>query len=116
MFGKDEAPETRLRRKFWSALDDSPFIMLGLKGVEDDRTRPMTAQVDVPKDGDKEDGGQIYFFGTSTCAVIGRVRSSSTPFRPSMMNGLSSSALQNFLRNLVSGVSSLPNIAWAPWG
>ena len=69
MFGKDEAPETRLRRKFWSALDDSPFMMLGLKGVEDDRTRPMTAQIDLPKGGDKEDGGQIYFFGSKSDGV-----------------------------------------------
>lgn len=69
MFGKDENPETKLRRKFWSALDDSPFVMLGLKGVEDDRTRPMTAQIDVPQGGDKEDGGQIYFFGSKTDGV-----------------------------------------------
>ena len=26
-------PEIKLRKKFWTALDDSPFIMLGLKGV-----------------------------------------------------------------------------------
>ena len=33
MFGHDEAPETRLRKKFFTALDDSPFVMLGLEGV-----------------------------------------------------------------------------------
>ena len=69
MFGTDETPETRLRKKFWNALDDSPFMMLGLKGVEDDRTRPMTAQIDVPKDGDKEDGGQIFFFASKSDGV-----------------------------------------------
>ena len=69
MFGKDETPETKLRKKFWSSLDDSPFMMVGLKGVEDDRTRPMTAQIDVPKDGDKDDGGQIYFFASKTDGV-----------------------------------------------
>ena len=69
MFGTDESPETTLRKKFWSELDDSPFIMLGLKGVEDDRTRPMTAQIDVPEDGDKDEGGQIYFFASKTDGV-----------------------------------------------
>ena len=69
MFGTDESPETKLARKFWKELDDSPFIMLGLKGVDDDRTRPMTAQVDVPEDGDKDDGGQIYFFASKSDGV-----------------------------------------------
>ena len=68
MFGNDDSPEIKLRKKFWTALDDSPFIMLGLKGVEDDRTRPMTAQVDR-QDRDKEDGGPIYFFGSRTDGV-----------------------------------------------
>ncbi|WP_324807955.1 pyridoxamine 5'-phosphate oxidase family protein [Sphingomonas sp. LY29] len=68
MFGNDDSPEIKLRKKFWTALDDSPFIMLGLKGVEDDRTRPMTAQVDR-QDRDKEDGGPIYFFASRTDGV-----------------------------------------------
>lgn len=45
--------QQRLEAKFWDELDDSPFVMLGLQGVDDDFTRPMTAQVD---------GGTIYFF------------------------------------------------------
>jgi len=69
MFGKEVAPEVALRRKFWKELDDSPFIMLGLKGVEDDRTRPMTAQVDVPDGADEEDGGTIYFFASRSDGV-----------------------------------------------
>ena len=69
MFGNDDSPEVALKKKFWKELDASPFIMLGLKGVEDDRTRPMTAQVDVPEDGDKDDGGQIYFFGSKSDGV-----------------------------------------------
>lgn len=64
MFGKDENPETRLAKKFWKELDDSPFVMLGLDGVEDSRTRPMTAQVDRRNGADKEDGGRIYFFAS----------------------------------------------------
>ncbi len=77
MFGTDEAPEITLRKKFWKELDDSPFIMLGLKGVEDDRTRPMTAQIDVPEDGDKDDGGQIYFFASKTDGVGEALKDSS---------------------------------------
>lgn len=64
MFGREEAPETELRKKFWKELDDSAFVMLGLQGVEDSRTRPMTAQVDRPEGCDKEDGGTIYFFAS----------------------------------------------------
>ena len=69
MFGSDQDNDTRLRKAFWEALDDSPFVMLGLEGVEDTQTRPMTAQVDVPEDGDKDDGGQIYFFASKTDGV-----------------------------------------------
>ena len=77
MFGKDETPETKLARKFWKELSDSPFIMLGLKGVDDDQTRPMTAQIDVPEDGDEDDGGQIYFFASKTDGVGQAVTGSS---------------------------------------
>jgi general stress protein 26 len=61
--------EDRLCTSFWEALDDSPFMMLGLQGVEDSRTRPMTAQVDAGEDGDPEDGGTIYFFASQTEAL-----------------------------------------------
>ena len=60
----EAAPEVELKRMFWKELAASPFMMLGLQGVEDSRTRPMTAQVDVPEGGDKDDGGQIYFFAS----------------------------------------------------
>ena len=56
-----------LEQAFWEALDDSPFVMLGLQGVEDSRTRPMTAQVDT--DGATKDGGRIYFFGARSEAL-----------------------------------------------
>ena len=42
-----------LKEKFWDEVKDSPFMMLGLQGVDDDFTRPMTAQID---------GEKIYFF------------------------------------------------------
>ncbi len=53
MFGTDQAPKDKLEKKFWDELEDSPFVMLGLQGVEDSRTRPMAAQLD---------GKTIYFF------------------------------------------------------
>ncbi len=69
MFGNDGGNETKLRKEFWKALDHSPFMMIGLEGVDDDQTRPMTAQVDVPEKGDKEDGGQIYFFASNSDGI-----------------------------------------------
>lgn len=65
MFGKDhDNPETHLRKKFWKELQSDRTIMLGLDGVDDDRTRPMTAQVDLAKGADEEAGGPIYFFAS----------------------------------------------------
>ena len=54
----------RLEAKFWEELGDSPFVMLGLQGVDDAFTRPMTAQVDQRKDAPTQEGGQIYFFAS----------------------------------------------------
>jgi len=77
MFGNDDDNDTRLRKLFWNAVDDSPFMMLGLEDVEDAQTRPMTAQVDVPEDGDKDYGGPIYFFASKSDGVGQAVRSAS---------------------------------------
>ena len=63
MFFKDDhenpaETKARLEKKLWKALEgSSPFVMLGLQGVEDDRTRPMTVQID----GEGE-ARTIYFF------------------------------------------------------
>lgn len=76
MFTNDEDTQTRLRKALWKAIDESPFIMLGLEGVEDDQTRPMTAQVDVPEKGDKDDGGPIYFFASRIDGVGQSISSS----------------------------------------
>jgi general stress protein 26 len=59
MFGQNDDPETKLREAFWDKLDSDRVVMLGLEGVEDDRTRPMTAQVD----GENEHRA-IYFFAS----------------------------------------------------
>ncbi|QNM83379.1 pyridoxamine 5'-phosphate oxidase family protein [Sphingomonas sabuli] len=52
--------EQELKSDFWDALDDSPFMMLGLKGSG--MTRPMTAQVDDQKD--------IYFFASKSEELV----------------------------------------------
>ena len=54
------ADEQELESEFWEALDDSPFMMLGLKGSG--FTRPMTAQVDKAR--------QIYFFGSKSEELV----------------------------------------------
>ena len=69
MFGKDESPETRLKKLFWKELQSDRTVMLGLQGAEDDRTRPMTAQVDLAEGADEEDGGSIYFFASRSEGV-----------------------------------------------
>ena len=66
----DEDRSQELKGLFWKELAESPFMMLGLQGVEDSRTRPMTAQVDASEDGDKEDGGTIYFFGAKSESFV----------------------------------------------
>lgn len=54
------ADEQALADKLWKALDDSPFVMLGLKGRG--FTRPMTAQVD--------DQHRIYFFASRSEQLV----------------------------------------------
>ena len=44
-----------LETKFWKALESDMAVMLGLDGVEDGHTRPMTAQLDGRH-------GPIWFF------------------------------------------------------
>lgn len=65
-----------LEELFWKELSSSPFVMLGLQGVENSRTRPMTAQIDAPKDADKKDGGTIYFFGAKSESLVQDIKGS----------------------------------------
>ena len=66
----ENTPEAKLTRKFWKELHASPFMMLGLQGVEDSRTRPMTAQIDVAEGVDKDNGGQLYFFAAKSEKLV----------------------------------------------
>jgi general stress protein 26 len=52
------ADDREVEEKFWRALDDSPFVMLGVEGARDGATQPMTA---IFEDRDRE-AGQLWFF------------------------------------------------------
>jgi general stress protein 26 len=47
------ADDARIEDKFWEALNDSPFIMLGVEGARDGATQPMTVNFE---DEDRENG------------------------------------------------------------
>lgn len=52
------ADDREIEEKFWSMLNDSPFVMLGIEGARDGATQPMTAIFD---DEDR-DAGVLWFF------------------------------------------------------
>jgi general stress protein 26 len=72
----DAEREQELKRMFWKELASSPFVMIGLQGVEDSRTRPWTAQIDAAEGADKEDGGTIYFFGSKSDHLVSGINGS----------------------------------------
>lgn len=53
-----------LERKFWKALKSDRTVMLGLDGVEDGHTRPMTAQIEGGA------GGPIWFFASTDNKLV----------------------------------------------
>jgi general stress protein 26 len=54
--------EQKLEERLWNALSSDRTVMLGLNGVEDGHSRPMTALVE-------NDRGPIWFFTSKTNAV-----------------------------------------------
>jgi general stress protein 26 len=52
------ADDREIEEKFWEALDDSPFVMLGIEGARDGATQPMSANFE---DEDRE-RGCLWFF------------------------------------------------------
>src|SRR5688500_1743178 len=50
--------EYALETKFWKALKDDRTVMLGLAGVEEGHSQPMTAQILH----DEDERGPIWFF------------------------------------------------------
>ena len=61
-----------LEKKFWKALKSDMTLMLGVDGLEDGHTRPMTAQLE------HEERGPIWFF---TSVDNGLVRQLDAPRR-----------------------------------
>jgi general stress protein 26 len=59
------ADEAKIEARFWKELKASPFLMLGLDGVRDGHTQPMTAQLD----GDEEKG-PLYFFTSNDNGIV----------------------------------------------
>jgi general stress protein 26 len=55
-----------LEARFWKALKSDMTMMLGLDGVEDGHTRPMTAQIE----GDR---GPIWFFTAKDNGIVQRL-------------------------------------------
>ena len=56
-----------LEAKFWKALKSDMTMMLGLDGVEDGHTRPMTAQVENGR-------GPIWFFTAKDNAMVQKLK------------------------------------------
>ena len=53
----------KLEQKFWKALSSDRTVMLGLDGVEDGHSRPMTAMAE-------NDQGPIWFFTSKENGVV----------------------------------------------
>ena len=52
------ADDRQIEEKFWKALEDSPFLMLGVEGTRDGATQPMTANFEVQD----RDAGVVWIF------------------------------------------------------
>lgn len=61
--------DAEIEAKFWKALRSDRTVMLGLAGVDEGHTRPMTAQID----GDA-DHGPIWFFGSSETELVNEIQ------------------------------------------
>lgn len=55
--------DAEIESRFWKELKSSPFVMLGLDGVRDGHTQPMTAQLDGER-------GPIWFFTTNDNSLV----------------------------------------------
>jgi general stress protein 26 len=60
------ATPAEMEKRFWKALKSDMTMMLGLDGVEDGHTRPMTAQTE-------EEGGPIWFFTSKDNGIVERL-------------------------------------------
>ena len=63
------ADEQELQEKFWKALKSDMTVMLGLSGVDESHTRPMTSQLDG-------DQGPIWFFTSKESELVSQLSGS----------------------------------------
>jgi len=61
------ATDPEITAKFWKALKSDMTVMLGVQGVEHDKTQPMTAQM-------LEDSNYIWFFTTKDNGLVENMR------------------------------------------
>jgi general stress protein 26 len=66
------ATPVELEGKFWKALKSDMTMMLGLQGVDDGHTRPMTAQLQ------EDEAGPIWFFTATDNALVRKLQDSGT--------------------------------------
>jgi len=57
--------EAEIEEKFWKALKSDMTMMLGLSGVDDEHSQPMTAQVD-----EDQTRGPIWFFTSKDVQLV----------------------------------------------
>jgi general stress protein 26 len=57
--------EVEIEEKFWKAIKSDMTVMLGLSGVDDDHSQPMTAQLD-----DDQSRGPIWFFTSKEVQLV----------------------------------------------
>lgn len=57
--------ETEMEEKLWDALRSDMTVMLGLAGVDEGHSRPMTAQFE-----DDDDRGPIWFFTAKATELV----------------------------------------------
>ena len=63
MTNENTINEAELATKMWKSLQSDMTVMLGITGLEEGHSRPMTAQF---ADDDDSPGGPIYFFTAKT--------------------------------------------------
>jgi general stress protein 26 len=64
------ATAKEIETKFWKALESDMTMMLGLVGVDEGHTRPMTAQLSGKK-------GPIWFFGSKDSDLVKHIKKNS---------------------------------------
>ncbi len=63
------AKEAELEARFWKALKKDMTMMVGLTGVDETHSRPMTAQMEG------DEGGPIWFFSSTETELVQQVGS-----------------------------------------